>query len=86
MADCINYFVIARTEDWQHHFAKTDHAIRINHHHATARAEDRFHFIGANNHPLGIGKQPEFIEIKGKTYDLTTYNSEIEGTRITEVQ
>jgi DNA sulfur modification protein DndD len=34
----------------------------------------------------GAGKQPEHIEIKGKTYDLTTYNSEIEGTRITEVQ
>ncbi|RWQ12706.1 AAA family ATPase [Mesorhizobium sp.] len=34
----------------------------------------------------GAAKQPEFIEIRGKTYDLTTYNSEIEGTRITWIQ
>lgn len=34
----------------------------------------------------GTGKQPEHIEINGKTYDLTAYGSEIDGTRITEVQ
>lgn len=34
----------------------------------------------------GAGKQPETVEIRGVTYDLTTYGSEIEGTRITEVR
>lgn len=38
-----------------------------------------------HNRSDGAGKQPEHIEIGGKTYDLTTYDSEIEGTRITEV-
>ncbi len=33
----------------------------------------------------GEGKPQEHIEIHGKTYDLTIYNSEIDGTRITEV-
>lgn len=39
-----------------------------------------------HNRADGAGKQAEHIEINGKTYDLTTYGSEIEGTRITEVQ
>ena len=43
------------------------------------------YLLTRHNRSDGTGKQPEFIEIKGKTYDLTTYNSEIEGTRITEV-
>ncbi|MFQ3621951.1 MAG: AAA family ATPase [Acetobacteraceae bacterium] len=34
----------------------------------------------------GAGKQPETVEIRGVIYDLTTYGSEIEGTRITEVR
>jgi DNA sulfur modification protein DndD len=38
-----------------------------------------------HNRSPGAGKQPEHIEIDGKTYDLTTYGSEIEGTCITEV-
>jgi DNA sulfur modification protein DndD len=39
-----------------------------------------------HNQGDGTGKQREFIVVKGKTYDLTTYNSEIEGTRITDIQ
>jgi DNA sulfur modification protein DndD len=39
-----------------------------------------------NNRSDGTGKQAETIEIRGKAYDLTVYGSEIEGTRITEVQ
>lgn len=39
-----------------------------------------------NNSSDSAGKQPETVEIRGRTYDLTLYNSEIEGTRITEVQ
>lgn len=39
-----------------------------------------------NNRSDGSGKQPEAIEIRGRTYDLTIYNSDIEGTRIMEVQ
>ncbi|TCJ41259.1 AAA family ATPase [Parafrankia sp. BMG5.11] len=39
-----------------------------------------------HNRSDGKGKQPEVIEIRGDTYDLTAYNSEIEGTRITEVR
>jgi DNA sulfur modification protein DndD len=34
----------------------------------------------------GADKQPEVISIRGRTYDLTRYNSEIEGTCITEVK
>lgn len=34
----------------------------------------------------GAGKEPETISIRGHTYDLTSYNSEIEGTCITEVK
>ncbi|WP_231420797.1 ATP-binding protein [Sphingomonas sp. Leaf205] len=33
----------------------------------------------------GAGKPEETIDIRGKTYDLTVYGSEIEGTRINEV-
>jgi DNA sulfur modification protein DndD len=33
----------------------------------------------------GAGKQPESISIRGRTYDLTKYNSDVEATRITEV-
>lgn len=39
-----------------------------------------------HNHTDGTGKQAEHIETRGKTYDLTIYSSEIEGTRIVEVQ
>lgn len=38
-----------------------------------------------HNRSDGAGKQAEHIEIQGKTYDLTIYGSEIDGTRITEV-
>ncbi|PJI88485.1 hypothetical protein DAH55_20120 [Sphingomonas koreensis] len=38
-----------------------------------------------HNRSDGAGKQPETIEIRGSTYDLTAYGSEIDGTRITEV-
>jgi DNA sulfur modification protein DndD len=38
-----------------------------------------------HNRSDGAGKQPEAIEIRGCSYDLTTYNSELEGTRVTEV-
>lgn len=34
----------------------------------------------------GAGKAPETVEIRGTTYDLTRYGSEIEGTCITEVR
>ena len=34
----------------------------------------------------GAGKQPETVDIRGTTYDLTRYGSEIEGTCITEVR
>jgi DNA sulfur modification protein DndD len=33
----------------------------------------------------GEGKQSETIDVGGKSYDLTVYNSEFEGTRVTEV-
>ncbi len=39
-----------------------------------------------NSQHDGVGKQAETVEIRGVTYDLTTYGSEIEGTRITEVR
>lgn len=39
-----------------------------------------------NSQHDGAGKQPETVEIRGAIYDLTTYGSEIEGTRITEVR
>ena len=38
-----------------------------------------------HNRGDGEGKQPEMIEIRGATYDLTRYGSDIDGTRITEV-
>lgn len=38
-----------------------------------------------HNQSDGAEKQEETIEINGKTYDLTVYNSEIDGTKITEV-
>jgi DNA sulfur modification protein DndD len=44
------------------------------------------YLLTRHNRSDGAGKQPEHIEINGATYDLTRYNSEIEGTRITEVQ
>jgi DNA sulfur modification protein DndD len=43
------------------------------------------YILTRHNRSDGSGKQPESIEISGTTYDLTTYNSEIEGTRIGEV-
>ena len=39
-----------------------------------------------HNREDGTGKQPETITIGGHSYDLTTYNSDIDGTRITEVK
>ncbi|GEM_PF-902161 len=44
------------------------------------------YLLTRHNQEDGAGKQAESIEIRGSTYDLTTYNSEIEGTRITEVK
>jgi DNA sulfur modification protein DndD len=38
-----------------------------------------------HNQSDGSGKQREAIDIRGRTYDLTTYDSDIEGTRIVEV-
>ncbi len=38
-----------------------------------------------HNQSDGTGKQAETIDIHGKTYDLTVYNSDIDGTKITEV-
>lgn len=38
-----------------------------------------------HNRSNGAGKHPEAIDIAGKTYDLTVYGSDVEGTRITEV-
>lgn len=39
-----------------------------------------------HNRADGADKQPELIEIRGERYDLTTYGSLIDGTRITEVR
>lgn len=39
-----------------------------------------------NNRGDGVGKHPETIEVRGQSYNLTAYDSEIEGTRITEVR
>ena len=39
-----------------------------------------------HNRTDAAGKQAETIAIHGETYDLTTYNSGFEGTRITEVR
>jgi DNA sulfur modification protein DndD len=39
-----------------------------------------------HNRADGTGKQREIIEVRGLTYELTTYDSEIEGTRIAEVK
>ena len=39
-----------------------------------------------HNRSDGTGKQSETVEVRGQSYDLTAYNSEIEGTRITEVR
>jgi DNA sulfur modification protein DndD len=44
------------------------------------------YLLTRHNRSDGVGKQAETLQIRGKTYDLTTYNSEIEGTRITEVK
>ena len=38
-----------------------------------------------HNRGDGAGKHPETIDIRGKAYDLTTYGSDVEGTRIMEV-
>ncbi|GGH27727.1 hypothetical protein GCM10007036_36450 [Alsobacter metallidurans] len=43
------------------------------------------YLLTRHNRSDAAGKLTEYIEIGGNTYDLTTYNSEIEGTRITEV-
>ena len=43
------------------------------------------YLLTRHNRGDGAGKQPEFITIGSASYDLTTYNSEIDGTRITEV-
>ena len=44
------------------------------------------YLLTRHNPSDGAGKLPETIEIRGKTYDMTRYGSDIEGTRITEVQ
>jgi DNA sulfur modification protein DndD len=38
-----------------------------------------------HNQSDGEGKEEEYIDIKGKRYDLTRYNSDIDGSKITEV-
>jgi DNA sulfur modification protein DndD len=43
------------------------------------------YLLTRHNSSDGAGKLPETLGIRGKTYDLTRYNSEIEGTCITEV-
>tara|TARA_R110001592_G_scaffold197769_4_gene445792 strand:+ start:847 stop:2880 length:2034 start_codon:yes stop_codon:yes gene_type:complete len=43
------------------------------------------YILTRNNRSDGSNKQSETINIRGKTYDLTLYNSEIEGTLIAEV-
>lgn len=43
------------------------------------------YLLTRHNRSDGEGKQPEVIEIRGKTYELTKYGSDIDGTRITEV-
>lgn len=47
---------------------------------------DMQYVLTRNNQSSGKGKQVESLEINGKSYDLTTYDSEIEGTVINEVQ
>nr|NUR36597.1 AAA family ATPase [Sphingomonas sp.] len=39
-----------------------------------------------HNRADGTGKQREIIEVRGNTYELTSYDSDIEGTRIAEVR
>lgn len=43
------------------------------------------YILTRHNRTDGTGKQPETIDIAGKTYDLTAYGSDVDGTRITEV-
>jgi DNA sulfur modification protein DndD len=38
-----------------------------------------------HNRSGGEGKQPEWVEIRGKSYELTRYSSHFDGTQITEV-
>lgn len=44
------------------------------------------YILTRHNRSDGAGKQPEVVEIRGTTYDLTRYNSDIDGTRIAEVR
>lgn len=44
------------------------------------------YLLTRHNRADGSGKQREVIEVHGHTYELTTYDSEIEGTRIAEVK
>lgn len=44
------------------------------------------YLLTRHNRSDGSGKEPETIEIRGNTYDLTSYGSDVDGTRITEVQ
>jgi len=44
------------------------------------------YLLTRHNRADGSGKQPEIIEVHGRTYELTTYDSDIEGTRIAEVK
>ncbi|MGO6926119.1 AAA family ATPase [Rhizobium ruizarguesonis] len=46
---------------------------------------DNQYLLTRHNRGDGAGKQPEVLSIAGNSYDLTKYNSEIDGTRITEV-
>jgi DNA sulfur modification protein DndD len=43
------------------------------------------YLLTRHNRSDGEGKQPELIDIRGKTYELTRYNSQFDGTQITEV-
>jgi DNA sulfur modification protein DndD len=43
------------------------------------------YILTRHNRADGTGKQPEVIDIGGRTYELTAYGSEVDGTRITEV-
>lgn len=43
------------------------------------------YLLARHNRDSGEGKAREAIDIRGKTYDLTVYSSDIDGTRIMEV-
>jgi DNA sulfur modification protein DndD len=51
----------------------------------SAKVGDEY-VLTRHNMSDGAGKEPETITIRGHSYDLTRYNSEIDGTCITEVK